>query len=319
MRKSSARPSGGSCPRSSVGTPDTSSTLEAAPRLAEVIDHRARAARRAARSMRRMPGATSGPLSSARTSTGDLRLRGAAGTRQDGQLVDGERGRRAVALGQGERRRLGACHHLDRRLEARPRLGLSALVAPAVREASLGPLGLRSFDAPPARRPACPSALAAAGTKHGEGDEGASETHRGASVSHKVTQPRIPAKKTASFPLASPPMTGSEFEAAFRKLVTGAARTQANVACLACEQCERCSECTFCVGSRASRGATTARGARTAPTAPTARARRAASRASTASRATGASAARTSSAPSAAAGAPTASAVWASAAATSTS
>jgi hypothetical protein len=42
-------------------------------------------------------------------------------------------------------------------------------------------------------------------------------------------------------------MTGSDFEAALRKLVSGAARTQANVACIACDQCERCSESTFCV------------------------------------------------------------------------
>jgi hypothetical protein len=44
-------------------------------------------------------------------------------------------------------------------------------------------------------------------------------------------------------------MTGAEFEAAFRKLVSGAARAE-NVGCLVCERCERCSECTFCVESR---------------------------------------------------------------------
>ncbi|HEY1693960.1 MAG TPA: hypothetical protein VGG39_17455 [Polyangiaceae bacterium] len=45
-------------------------------------------------------------------------------------------------------------------------------------------------------------------------------------------------------------MTGSEFEAAFRKLVSGAARSSANVGCLQCDRCERCTECTFCVGSK---------------------------------------------------------------------
>ena len=67
-----------------------------------------------------------------------------------------------------------------------------------------------------------------------------------ASVSDKVTQPRFRAKKAARFG----PMTGPEFEAALRKLVSGATRTSANVACVGCERCERCSECTFCVGSK---------------------------------------------------------------------
>jgi hypothetical protein len=44
-------------------------------------------------------------------------------------------------------------------------------------------------------------------------------------------------------------MTGAEFEAAFRKLMSGAARAD-NVGCLACDRCERCSECTFCVASK---------------------------------------------------------------------
>jgi hypothetical protein len=45
-------------------------------------------------------------------------------------------------------------------------------------------------------------------------------------------------------------MTGAEFEAAFRKLVSGAGRSTDNVGCLACDRCERCTDCTFCTGSR---------------------------------------------------------------------
>jgi len=45
-------------------------------------------------------------------------------------------------------------------------------------------------------------------------------------------------------------MTGAEFEAALRKLLSAAERSSDNVACLACERCERCRECTFCVASK---------------------------------------------------------------------
>jgi hypothetical protein len=44
-------------------------------------------------------------------------------------------------------------------------------------------------------------------------------------------------------------MTGAEFEAAWRKLLAGAART-ANQGCLECGECERCTDCTFCVGGQ---------------------------------------------------------------------
>jgi hypothetical protein len=55
----------------------------------------------------------------------------------------------------------------------------------------------------------------------------------------------VPAKKAATLRGV---ITASEFEAAFRKLVAGAARGSANVGCLQCERCERCTECTFCAG-----------------------------------------------------------------------
>jgi hypothetical protein len=42
------------------------------------------------------------------------------------------------------------------------------------------------------------------------------------------------------------PVTGGEFEAALRRLLSKSGRASENVSCLACDQCERCSECTFC-------------------------------------------------------------------------
>ena len=45
-------------------------------------------------------------------------------------------------------------------------------------------------------------------------------------------------------------MTGSEFEATYRKLMAGLARGGLNVGCIACDGCEHCAESTFCARSK---------------------------------------------------------------------
>jgi hypothetical protein len=46
-------------------------------------------------------------------------------------------------------------------------------------------------------------------------------------------------------------MTGTDFQAALRKLTGAATRPGDNVGCLACDRCEGCTDCTFCSGSSA--------------------------------------------------------------------
>jgi hypothetical protein len=45
-------------------------------------------------------------------------------------------------------------------------------------------------------------------------------------------------------------MNRSEFEDAFRKLVSSHASMTTNIGCVGCEKCERCTESTFCSGSK---------------------------------------------------------------------
>jgi hypothetical protein len=99
------------------------------------------------------------------------------------------------------------------------------------------------------------------------GNKAAGEMHRKASVSHKLPQGRDTANKTAMahasgspererlteavrFRDAPAPMTGTEFEIAWRELVASAGKAADNVGCMACSQCERCTDCTFCAMGR---------------------------------------------------------------------